>query len=70
MIRLIAMRNADKVFPDPVGASSNVFLPSAMIGHDFSCAVVGFSNVSKNQRRSVGWKYESSGSVAVLTNPF
>lgn len=47
----MAQRNAASVLPDPVGASSNVCLPSAMADQPCSCALVGASNVDANHSR-------------------
>lgn len=48
MIRSSDQRNAAKVLPDPVGATTSAWSPSAMAAQAPSCAAVGASNDSLN----------------------
>jgi hypothetical protein len=54
--RSIAARNAARVFPEPVGARSNVCRPWAMAFQPLVCASVGASNDPSNQARVAGEK--------------
>src|SRR5919197_818467 len=60
--RSIAARNAARVLPDPVGASTSALSPAAIAGQASSCARVGVRKVASNQARVAGWKV-ASGSL-------
>src|SRR5438093_8942265 len=62
--RAIAARNAARVFPEPVGARSNVCRPSAIAFQPLVCASVGASNDPSNQERVAG---EKTGTVTSST---
>ena len=50
----MAHRNAASVFPDPVGAITKVWSPSAMASQACDWAGVGVAKVPVNQRRVAG----------------
>ena len=58
----MAHRNAASVLPDPVGAMTRVFSPSAMAYHASACAAVGAAKVPVNHSRVSGLK-RASGSM-------
>src|SRR5882672_11559105 len=58
----IAARNAARVFPEPVGASTSTLSPSAIAGQASSCARVGVWNVASNHARVAGLNV-ASGSL-------
>src|SRR5712691_4597972 len=60
MRRSIAARNAARVLPEPVGASTRTLSPSAIAGQASSCARVGVWNVASNHARVAGLK-DASG---------
>ena len=49
MIRSIAHKNAARVFPDPVGATTSVCLRFAIAAHASRCTRVGSANAARNQ---------------------
>ena len=52
------VKNAARVFPDPVGADIRVWVPWAMAGHPRAWASVGPWNFPLNQVRMMGWNWE------------
>ena len=52
--RSIAQRNAASVLPEPVGAITSVWSPSAMDSQAWAWASVGAVKVPPNQRRVAG----------------
>src|SRR5437868_3441435 len=62
----IAARNAARVLPEPVGASTSTLSPSAIAGQASSCARVGVWKVASNQARVAGLK-DASGSLPTAT---
>ena len=55
-IRSSAHRNAARVLPDPVGATTRVSCPAAMASQAAACAAVGSANASRNQVAASGEK--------------
>ena len=53
----MALRNAARVLPEPVGAAISVWRPSAMAGQPCAWASVGVPNRRSNQVRTMGWKW-------------
>src|ERR1035437_2424641 len=47
-------RNAESVFPDPVGAEISVVRPARMCGHPCSCGSVGVPNFRTNHSATTG----------------
>src|SRR5256885_13370202 len=66
MRRSIAARNAARVLPEPVGASTSTLSPSAIAGQASSCARVGAWNVDSNHARVAGLNV-ASGSLPTDT---
>ena len=56
--RSIAVRNAARVLPEPVGATTRVSSPRSMASHAVACAGVGASNASANHAAVAGEKDE------------
>ena len=52
-------RNAESVFPDPVGAAINVCSQAAIAGQPRDCGSVAASNRDANQVWINGWKSET-----------
>src|SRR5262245_9170618 len=53
-------RNAARVLPEPVGASTSVWSPAAIAGHPCRCASVGAANVVSNHACTGGEKANSA----------
>src|SRR4029079_12324866 len=53
---LMAVRNAARVLPEPVGAAISVCRPSAIDSQPRNCADVGSPTSVVNHRRTRGWK--------------
>ena len=67
MRRSIAARNAARVLPEPVGASTSTLSPSAIAGQASSCARVGAWNVASNHARVAGLNIAGkTGTVQVI----
>ena len=56
-------RNAASVLPDPVGATTSAFRPSARAGQASSWAGVGSPNSRSNHSRAVGLRTERASGV-------
>ncbi len=61
--RSMAHRKAASVFPDPVGATTSVLLPSAMADHASACAAVGAAKVPVNHSRVSALKRPSGSEL-------
>ena len=57
----MAVRNAVRVLPEPVGAATRVSRPLAIAGHAASCASVGAGKLRANHAATAGWKAASAG---------
>ncbi len=55
-----AARNAESVFPDPVGATTSVCAPPASAPQAPSCAGVGVPNAPRNHETVAGWNRSSA----------
>ena len=62
-----AHRNAASVLPEPVGATTRVFLPSAMAAQASACAVVGAAKVLVNHSRVIALNRCNGSAGLVLT---
>ena len=61
--RSSAARNADSVFPEPVGATTSVCDPPARAAHAPSCAGVGAPNAPRNHEAVAGWNRSSAADM-------
>src|SRR2546430_14161866 len=62
--RSSAHRNAARVLPDPVGATTSASLPDEIASHAPSCAGVGPANAPSNHARVTGGNLERGGTTA------
>ncbi len=67
-IRSMAQRNAESVFPEPVGATTRACLPAEMASHAPACAGVGVAKALRNQSCVAG-PNRSSTSATPLSSP-
>ena len=63
MSRSSESRNAERVLPDPVGATTSVWAPLARDAHAPSCAGVGRSNAPRNHEAVAGWNRSSASDM-------
>lgn len=59
----IAQRNAESVFPDPVGATTSACFPAEMASHAPTCAGVGALKAPRNQSWVAGVKRSSTSLI-------
>ena len=53
-------RNAERVFPEPVGATMSVLFPAAIEGHPSLWGGLGSPNVFENHERTMGWNADNA----------
>ena len=53
----IAIRKAESVLPEPVGAATSVWRPAWIAGHACACAAVGAPRARANHAATAGWKH-------------
>src|SRR6478736_8178868 len=59
-MRSIAQRKADRVLPEPVGATTTVWWPELIASHAPACAVVGALKLLRNHSAVAGEKRSST----------
>src|SRR5262249_26086153 len=67
--RSSAHRNADSVFPEPVGATTNACSPALIARHAPSCAAVGAANAPANHALVAGENASNAAVTPSIMNP-